>query len=233
MVTTSSSNKSNTILRYSKAVPSSSSSAFASSTSSTFSSPSSSFFHHRSASPTPQPMSQSFRYSLDTRSISPTNHRSISVSKKPQPKVSETSPSRRRCMCSPTTHPGSFRCSLHKNVANPHGQGTASYTGNSLNMRRSAMTNSLVRIGGVEGEWVRRALTTLIRPSSHHLKRRAAFQPRPSRLSVMTDLVGKSWIGGDCGRERVVCLNPVFCLSESRFSCFVKSTFALFVDPSR
>ena len=188
MVTTSSSNKSNTILRYSKAVPSSSSSAFASSTSSTFSSPSSSFFHHRSASPTPQPMSQSFRYSLDTRSISPTNHRSISVSKKPQPKVSETtaSPSRRRCMCSPTTHPGSFRCSLHKNVANPHGQGTASYTGNSLNMRRSAMTNSLVRIGGVEGEWVRRALTTLIRPSSHHLKRRAAFQPRPSRLSVMS-----------------------------------------------
>ncbi|CAN6838996.1 unnamed protein product [Brassica oleracea] len=221
MVTTSSSNKSNTILRYSKAVPSSSSSAFASSTSSTFSSPSSSFFHHRSSSPTPQPMSQSFRYSLDTRSISPTtNHRSISVSKKPQPKVSETaaSPSRsRRCMCSPTTHPGSFRCSLHKNVANPHGQGTASYTGNSLNMRRSAMTNSLVRIGGVEGEWVRRALTTLIRPSSHHLKRRAAFQPRPSRLSVMTDLVGKSWIGGvsgDCGRERDVCLNPVFVFRE-------------------
>jgi len=52
-------------------------------------------------------------------------------------------------------------------------------------MRRSAMTNSLVRIGGVEGEWVRRALTTLIRPSSHHLKRRAAYQPRPSRLSIM------------------------------------------------
>ncbi|KAJ0230646.1 hypothetical protein HA466_0305190 [Hirschfeldia incana] len=192
---------------YSKAVPSSSSSsssAFASSTSSTFSSPSSSFFsNHRSASPTrvnlfttPQPMSQSFRYSLDTRSNSPT-HRSISVSKKPHPssghKISDTkTPStaaaaaRRRCMCSPTTHPGSFRCSLHKNVANPHGQGTASYTANSLNMRRSAMTNSLVRIGGVEGEWVRRSLTTLIRPSSHHLRRRAAFQPRPSRLSVMS-----------------------------------------------
>ncbi|KAL0888146.1 hypothetical protein Bca101_012129 [Brassica carinata] len=88
---------------YSKAIPSSSSSsssAFASSTSSSFSSPSSSFFsnhhdnhshHHRSASPTrvnlynPQPMAQSFRYSLDSRSISPTTNRSISVSKKPQP----------------------------------------------------------------------------------------------------------------------------------------------------
>ncbi|KAF8084206.1 hypothetical protein N665_0729s0019 [Sinapis alba] len=200
MVTTSSRTKSSaSVLRsqsraYSKTVPSSSSSAFASSTSSTFSSPSSSFFsnhqenhiHHRVNLYTSQPMSQSFRYSLDSRSISPTN-RSISVSKKPQPsghKVSETT--RRRCMCSPTTHPGSFRCSLHKNVANPHGQGTASYTTNSLNMRRSAMTNSLVRIGGVEGEWVRRSLTTLIRPSSHHLKRRAAFQPRPSRLSIMS-----------------------------------------------
>lgn len=92
-------------------------------------------------------------------------------------------------MCSPTTHPGSFRCALHKNVANPHGQGaavTASYPTNSLNMRRSAMTNSLVRIGGVEGEWVRRALTTLIRPSSHQQKRRSAYQPRPSRLSTMS-----------------------------------------------
>ncbi|CAN6974257.1 unnamed protein product [Brassica oleracea var. botrytis] len=209
MVTTSSRTKSNgPVLRsqspsgrfcgaYSNPVPSSSSSAFASSTSSSFSSPSSAFFsnrndnhhhsHHRSASPTrvnlynkPQPIA----FSLDTRSISPTTtNRSISVTKKPQPsKIS----SPRRCMCSPTTHPGSFRCSLHKNVANPHGQGTASYPTNSLNMRRSAMTNSLVRIGGVEGEWVRRALTTLIRPSSHHLRRRAAYQPRPSRLSTMS-----------------------------------------------
>ncbi|CAN7068656.1 unnamed protein product [Brassica rapa subsp. trilocularis] len=213
MVTTSSRTKSNGhVLRsqspsgrfcgdYSKSTPSSSSSTFASSTSSSFSSPSSSFFsnHHRSASPTrvnlynPQPIAQSFRYSLDSRSISPTN-RSISVTKKPQPSSHhhhhhhKISSSPRRCMCSPTTHPGSFRCSLHKNVANPHGQGASSsaYPTNSLNMRRSAMTNSLVRIGGVEGEWVRRALTTLIRPSSHHLRRRAAYQPRPSRLSNMS-----------------------------------------------
>ncbi|CAH8357411.1 unnamed protein product [Eruca vesicaria subsp. sativa] len=185
MLTTSSRNKSNTLLR-----SQSPSSSFASSTSSTFSSPSSSFFNnHQENLYTPKPMSHSFRYSLDNRSNPPSN-RSISVSKKPQQhKISETTrttTTRRRCMCSPTTHPGSFRCSLHKNVANPHGQGTASFTTNSLNMRRSAMTNSLVRIGGVEGEWVRRSLTTLIRPSSHHLKRRAAFQPRPSRLSIMS-----------------------------------------------
>ena len=49
------------------------------------------------------------------------------------------------------------------------------------------MTNSLVRIGTVEGgEWVKRALATLIRPCAHQQKRRADFQPRPSRLSVMS-----------------------------------------------
>ncbi|KAH0923420.1 hypothetical protein HID58_023438 [Brassica napus] len=149
--------------------------------------PSTATSHHRSASPTrvnlftSTPLNQSFRYSIDNRSVSP--NQSVAVSKPSGNKIPD---SRRRCMCSPTTHPGSFRCSLHKNVANPHGQGAATYSTNGLNMRRSAMTNSLVRIGGVEGEWVRRALTTLIRPSSHQLKRRSAYQPRPSRLSSMS-----------------------------------------------
>ncbi|WVZ16771.1 hypothetical protein V8G54_009753 [Vigna mungo] len=54
---------------------------------------------------------------------------------------------KKTCMCSPTTHPDSFRCSLHKNTAtnNHHAD---SYPSNRLNMRRSAMKNSLVRIGG-------------------------------------------------------------------------------------
>ncbi|GFS41727.1 hypothetical protein Acr_00g0076100 [Actinidia rufa] len=41
-------------------------------------------------------------------------------------------------------------------------------------------------IGTVEGDLVRRALAALIRPSSHQQRRRGAFQPRPSRLSVMS-----------------------------------------------
>jgi len=88
-------------------------------------------------------------------------------------------------MCSPTTHPGSFRCALHKNVGNTASSSIA-YSPNRLNMRRSAMTNSLVRINTVEGDLVKRALAALIRPSSHHHRRRAAFQPRPSRLSNMS-----------------------------------------------
>ncbi|KAJ9167700.1 hypothetical protein P3X46_019308 [Hevea brasiliensis] len=169
---------------------SASSSAFASSTSSSFSSPPTAFFnasHHRSASPTRVnlyttscPNSHSFRFSIG-RSSSP--NRSITVTKQNNP----ISLPKKTCMCSPTTHPGSFRCSLHKNTGvHNNGSGSVPYTPNRLNMRRSAMTNSLVRIGSVEGEWVKRALTALIRPSSHQQRRRADFQPRPSRLSVMS-----------------------------------------------
>ncbi|KAH1124475.1 hypothetical protein AAZX31_06G063000 [Glycine max] len=176
---------------------SSPSSAFASSTSSGFSS--SSFFnqprqhhahsHHRAASPTrvnlcsPAPLSSAVRFSIDPRSISP--NRSISnqiiTTKNNRP----ISGQKKTCMCSPTTHPGSFRCSLHKNMGSSN-HNADSYPSNRLNMRRSAMKNSLVRIGGVEGEWVKRALTALIRPSSHQQRRRAGFEPRPSRLSVMS-----------------------------------------------
>ncbi|XP_030467341.1 uncharacterized serine-rich protein C215.13 [Syzygium oleosum] len=171
-------------------------SAFASSTSSSFySRPSNaSFFSRRSSSPTrvnvfrssssSSSMSPSVRFSID-RSTSP--GRSIAVSPRHHVIGSRGGPAKKTCMCSPTTHPGSFRCSLHKNSGGGghHGQ-SASSPSNRLNMRRSAMTNSLVRIGGVEGELMRRSLTALIRPSSHHQRRRGAFETRPSRLSVMS-----------------------------------------------
>ncbi|OVA07005.1 hypothetical protein BVC80_7947g3 [Macleaya cordata] len=166
------------------------SSAFASSSSS-FSSRSSSFFH-RSASPTRVNLygsvtsAPSVRFSID-RPISPS--RSITASTRDQvvktnsKRLNAPSSQRKTCMCSPTTHPGSFRCSLHKNFNNHH---SVSFPSNRLNARRSAMTNSLVRIGTVEGDLVKRALAALIRPSSHQQRRRAAFQPRPSRLSIMS-----------------------------------------------
>ncbi|KAJ8435001.1 hypothetical protein Cgig2_027844 [Carnegiea gigantea] len=163
----------------------SSTSAFASSTSSSFTTG----FVHRSASPTRVNLyapvtsrSAAVRFSID-RSTSP--NRSISA----QPVRRSSSPApgpKKTCMCSPTNHPGSFRCSLHKNCGPPRQQSAAPYQSNRLYARRSAMTNSLVRIGTVEGDLVKRALAALIRPSSHHQRRRADFQPRPSRLSVMS-----------------------------------------------
>lgn len=113
--------------------------------------------------------------------------RSIAVSPRHSNNRPVPSNQKKTCMCSPTTHPGSFRCSLHKNLNN-HQSSATSYgrSSNPLNMRRSAMTNSLVRIGTVEGDFVKRALATLIRPSSHQVRRRGDFQRRPSRLSVMS-----------------------------------------------
>ncbi|PRQ58923.1 hypothetical protein RchiOBHm_Chr1g0364551 [Rosa chinensis] len=117
-----------------------------------FSSPSSTFFnnhqdhhshyhhtdyhHHRSASPTHINLYTSSTLSLAFRfsieHYSISPNRSVTTSKKNGPIAA----ARKMCMCSPTNHPNLFRC-------------------------RSAMTNSLVRISGVEGEWVKRAFTAL------------------------------------------------------------------------
>lgn len=167
---------------------SSSSSAFASSTS-TFSTKNPSSFFRRSVSPSrvnlqgsSSPSASSVRFSLD-RSISPNRPISVLTRSGGNQVVKRQSNQKRTCMCSPTTHPGSFRCSLHKGVPS---QPSTPYSSNRLNARRSAMTNSLVRIGGVEGDLVKRALASLIRPSSHSQRRRVGFCPRPSRLSIMS-----------------------------------------------
>ncbi|XP_044464845.1 uncharacterized protein LOC123195251 [Mangifera indica] len=171
----------------------SSSSAFASSTSG-FSSRSSPFFT-RSASPTRvnlygnnRPIQSTAAHSV--RFVSPnraiTSSHNINNSQVQVQVLKNQAKPKRTCMCSPTTHPGSFRCSLHKNFNSSQSQVSNYSPNNRLHARRSAMTNSLVRIGGVEGDLVKRALSALIRPSSHQQRRRAAFQPRRSRLSAMS-----------------------------------------------
>ncbi|WJZ94983.1 hypothetical protein VitviT2T_013784 [Vitis vinifera] len=139
---------------------------------------------YRGVSSSPSP---SVRFSIEPQT-SP--RRSISVSPRDQvvrKQNTGSSRQKRTCLCSPTTHPGSFRCSMHKNANTGAGSGSGgAYQSNRLNARRSAMTNSLVRIGGVEGDLVKRALSALIRPSSHQQRRRAAFEPRLSRLSIMS-----------------------------------------------
>ncbi|KAA0044464.1 serine-rich protein-like protein [Cucumis melo var. makuwa] len=129
----------------------------------------------------------SLRFQIDQRSASPS--RSISVQKNRDSNANAVPSNKRKvCVCSPTKHPGSFRCSLHKNSTHSVDVSNGSQLRNgSLNVRRSAMTNSLVRIGCVEGaDLVKRALSALIRPSSHQQRRPSAFQRRPSRLSLMS-----------------------------------------------
>ncbi|KAL8503678.1 hypothetical protein ACS0TY_022412 [Phlomoides rotata] len=165
-------------------------------TSSSFASYSSSsstgfFDQRRSVSPSrvnlhalsPPPSTRSVRFSVDSSGYP---RRSIAVTPPRKHVLQNGSAQKKTCLCSPTTHPGSFRCALHKNISAGVRNHSIAYSPNRLNMRRSAMTNSLVRIGTVEGDLVKRALASLIRPSSHQQRRRADFQRRSSRLSAMS-----------------------------------------------
>lgn len=143
----------------------------------------------RSTSPTRVNLCRSVSPTPSVRFSTPPG-RSIVVSPRqsPQNNKAVASTQKKTCMCSPTTHPGSFRCNIHKNISRNY-QPALSCNRSSryqLNMRRSAMTNSLVRIGTVEGDLLKRTLATLIRPSSHNLRRRSNFQPQPSRLRIMS-----------------------------------------------
>ncbi|CAI9772922.1 unnamed protein product [Fraxinus pennsylvanica] len=148
-----------------------------------------------SSSPTP-----SVRFSIN-RSGSP--RRSMAVS--PQNPVvrkhngNGISLQKRTCLCSPTTHPGSFRCALHKNNFGGGGgnNNSISYSPYRLNARRSAMTNSLVRIGTVEAA---------SKPFVYHVQSRGSLRSRvllvtalrvPSLYSSRVKLAGTSsllWI---------------------------------------
>lgn len=135
---------------------------------------------YSSTSRTSSSSASSIRFTLD-RETSPS--RCISVMNR-QKTVSSSQ--KKTCMCSPTNHPGSFRCSMHKKMDVRRSSSQTASNSIRLHMRRSAMTNSLVRIGTVEGELVKRALAALIRPSSLQQRRRFDFQRRPSRLSVIS-----------------------------------------------
>ncbi|CAL5008211.1 unnamed protein product [Urochloa decumbens] len=114
------------------------------------------------------------------------------------PRLAAASPRRRpapSCACSPTTHPGSFRCALHrgaqaKTAASPVATQQAPVSSRLSAPRRASMANPLVRIAAVEGgDQIRRALASLVRPppsSSSQQHRRRAFRCRPSRLSAMS-----------------------------------------------
>ncbi|XP_050156006.1 uncharacterized protein LOC126629902 [Malus sylvestris] len=168
MVVASSSRTRSHMYKHRKSLPflSSSSSGFSSSTSSSFSFGASTFFE-RSASPT--------RISMYAHSLSPPSSSwslrfanrlvslGLSISMKNQLPISKNNnrnsgASKRTCLCSPTTHPGSFQCALHKNsprggVAHQShcGNQSSSYqSSTSLNYRRSTMKNSVVRIGRVD-----------------------------------------------------------------------------------
>nr|BAK01639.1 predicted protein [Hordeum vulgare subsp. vulgare] len=117
--------------------------------------------------------------------------KSVSVSSPP------SSPSggariRRSCMCSPTNHPGSFRCSLHKErrqearaaggCSKPAAPPSPPPIGSGSSRRVVNVLAQRVPMGS--GHWARRALAPS--PSVQqlqHRKRADRFRAGPSRLS--------------------------------------------------
>uniref|UniRef100_A0ACD5Z505 Uncharacterized protein n=1 Tax=Avena sativa TaxID=4498 RepID=A0ACD5Z505_AVESA len=127
------------------------------------------------------------------------------VARSPGKSVSVSSPSGARsrpsCMCSPTNHPGSFRCSKHKErkqettACHGHGHGKVASPPSPASLGSSGASklgtkrtgSALVRVGGAveSGTWARRALSPS--PQSPHRRRAAGgFRPRPSRLSAVS-----------------------------------------------
>ncbi|OMO65271.1 hypothetical protein CCACVL1_21568 [Corchorus capsularis] len=90
------------------------------------------------------------------------------------------SQTRMTCLCSPTTHPGSFRCSQHRNsIKRPGGSSrrrarVVPVSSNNWELSTVAKANSIKAL-----------LLQMIKPSSHDLRRRRNFQPKPSRFCLL------------------------------------------------
>lgn len=149
--------------------------------------------HFRSASPT--------RVKLPSAAGARSPATSVSVSSSPGAAGGR---SRRSCMCSPTNHPGSFRCSLHKerNKApggHGHGHGHSKPAsppspgghGPSKLGTKQRMGSAMARLVSVEGgggQWARRAIapSSAAVQQSQHRRRVGGLRPRPSRLSAVS-----------------------------------------------
>jgi len=103
---------------------------------------------------------------------------------------SHTNQQHRTCMCSPTNHPGSFRCSKHKKpprnvVARPSSSSSSElnhYFDHTSMEMAAKVNNSLKAI----------LLKIIKHRSSHDLHRRKNFQPKPTRFFVMNH-VAVAW----------------------------------------
>ncbi|KAK9282437.1 hypothetical protein L1049_005354 [Liquidambar formosana] len=89
--------------------------------------------------------------------------------------ASKNTSSTRTCLCSPTTHPGSFRCILHRSARKVSGRTTSSVH---LNRSESLEMTSKANL-------LKAFLMHIIKPSSQGLQRRKNFQPRPTRFCLM------------------------------------------------
>ncbi|XP_048533886.1 uncharacterized protein LOC125512857 [Triticum urartu] len=146
---------------------------------------------------TPFPNYQSASRSRVKLSAGGSPVKSVSALSPPSSPVGSAAKIRRSCMCSPTNHPGSFRCSLHKDgkqgavpavSSKPASPPSPPPIGSGCSRRMVNVLAQRVPMG--TGHWARRALA----PSPtvqqlQHRKRADRFRAGASRLSgvSMTD----------------------------------------------
>ncbi|OMO74056.1 hypothetical protein COLO4_26726 [Corchorus olitorius] len=82
-------------------------------------------------------------------------------------------PSPRICLCSPSKHPGAFRCSRHKNMGRVSSNKSMAVVVGALVTMTIPSNAKLMKV------FLNKILT---RSSSHSLQRRSNFQPKPSRF---------------------------------------------------
>ncbi|KAL9242473.1 hypothetical protein vseg_016466 [Gypsophila vaccaria] len=78
------------------------------------------------------------------------------------------------CLCSPTKHPGSFRCHFHRNSnsksrSKPLRNHNAYYTAAKANALRMLLIHQMINAS----------------PPSHDHRRRQNFQPKPTRFYLI------------------------------------------------
>ncbi|XP_010250390.1 PREDICTED: uncharacterized protein LOC104592655 [Nelumbo nucifera] len=83
----------------------------------------------------------------------------------------------RTCLCSPTNHPGSFRCSLHRNSRKL-------YTRSSVHVASNPGSRSEPKTMD-KSNLLKEFLLQIIKPSKHDMSRRRNFQPKPTRFCMM------------------------------------------------
>ncbi|KAF7081111.1 hypothetical protein CFC21_085084 [Triticum aestivum] len=156
----------------------------------------------------PFPNYQSASLSRVKLSVGGSSVKSVSVSSPPS---SPTAKIRRSCMCSPTNHPGSFRCSLHKErkqeapaagrkpdsppsppskrTASPFAQLVPSGSGCS----RRSYSGLAQRVPMGSGHWARKALVPshAVQQLQHRKRVVEQFHAGPSRLSAAS-MAGRS-----------------------------------------
>ncbi|KAJ4957387.1 hypothetical protein NE237_024498 [Protea cynaroides] len=95
---------------------------------------------------------------------------------------SQSNSTNRTCLCSPTTHPGSFRCTLHRDTPRKVSNRSKIRHVLSSSVNRSESSKMIAK-----ANLLKVFLPQIIKPSIHNLRRRRNFQPKPTRFCLTSN----------------------------------------------